>query len=292
MSADRPPVDVGRKLREAREKRGISLRQIASATKIPVGVLEALERNDISRLPRGIFGRGFVRSFAAEIGLDPDELVQDFIVQFPQASVTGGRTAAGQVEDNEAVENERRMASTFLKLLALSVPIAGVVLYLSAGGRLRFPAGGAPAAPSTPAPSQQSTRTAASDAAAPARGAPEAGVGPSSESRAAEQSTAAPPVAPGAVTQGAAAPLAIGIATSRPCWISATVDGQKVVARLFQPGDRETFAVTRELVLTAGDAAAVAMTVNGIEARPLGGDSQVVTARVGADNYASYLKPR
>jgi cytoskeletal protein RodZ len=45
--ADRTSGDFGGRLREARERRGISLRQIANATKIAVGVLEALERNDI-----------------------------------------------------------------------------------------------------------------------------------------------------------------------------------------------------------------------------------------------------
>jgi len=56
--ADRSPGDFGRSLREARERRGVSLRQIANATKISMITLEALERNDIARLPGGIFSRG------------------------------------------------------------------------------------------------------------------------------------------------------------------------------------------------------------------------------------------
>ena len=58
MPIERSSSGFGQMLREARERRGISLRQIANATKISVGVLEALERNDISKLPGGIFGRG------------------------------------------------------------------------------------------------------------------------------------------------------------------------------------------------------------------------------------------
>ena len=64
--------DFGGKLREAREGRGISLRQIATSTKISVAALEALERNDVSKLPGGVFSRAFVRSYASEVGLDPD----------------------------------------------------------------------------------------------------------------------------------------------------------------------------------------------------------------------------
>ena len=68
-------TDFGKKLRHAREERGVSLRQIAAKTKITLAALEALERNDVSKLPGGIFSRSFVRTYAAEVGLDPDETV-------------------------------------------------------------------------------------------------------------------------------------------------------------------------------------------------------------------------
>src|SRR5438876_6766678 len=129
MSADRTPGDFGSRLREARERRGITLRQIANATKISVAVLEALERNDISRLPGGIFGRAFVRSYAVEVGLDPEAIIQDFMTQFPHDSVTQGHPTSEQNEDNEAVESDRRMAGTFLSLVGISIPIAGAVVY-------------------------------------------------------------------------------------------------------------------------------------------------------------------
>src|SRR5213595_3264590 len=119
MAADRTSSGFGGALREARERRGVSLRQIANATKISVAALEALERNDISRLPGGIFGRAFVRSYAIEVGLDPDAVIQDFVAQFPHDSVAVGHPA-DQTEDNIALESDRRMAGTFLSLLAKS----------------------------------------------------------------------------------------------------------------------------------------------------------------------------
>jgi cytoskeletal protein RodZ len=74
--------DFGMKMKRQREERGVTLRQIADATKISMGSLEALERNDISRLPGGIFSRAFVRSYALEIGLDPEQTVRDFLRSF------------------------------------------------------------------------------------------------------------------------------------------------------------------------------------------------------------------
>src|SRR3954469_20808066 len=82
--------DFGARMRQAREQRGVSLRQIAETTKISVSALEALERNEISRLPGGIFSRAFVRSYAAEIGVDPEQTVRDFLSQFPHDAVSAG----------------------------------------------------------------------------------------------------------------------------------------------------------------------------------------------------------
>src|SRR4051794_41191530 len=135
MPLERRSTGFGGRLRDARERRGISLRQIANATKISVAVLEALERNDISRLPGGIFSRAFVRSYAVEVGLDPETTIQEFIAQFPNDSVTAGHPTSDQIEDHEAVESERRTAGTFLWLAVVSLPIAGAVVYFATSGR-------------------------------------------------------------------------------------------------------------------------------------------------------------
>ena len=76
----------------------------------------------------------------------------------------------------------------------------------------------------------------------------------------------------------------------RPVWVSATVDGQKAIDRLLQPGEQQTVNVRREMVLTAGDASAIAMTFNGAEARPLGKAGEVVTARFNRTNFKNYLQ--
>jgi cytoskeletal protein RodZ len=136
MMVDRPGVDFGTKMKRAREARGVSLREIAVATKISVTALEALERNDISRLPGGIFSRGIVRSYAIEIGLDAEQTVREFLSQFPHDSVTAGSPHVPQ-EDHAAIESSRRSAETTVKLLAVSVPIAAGILYFTLMARPR-----------------------------------------------------------------------------------------------------------------------------------------------------------
>jgi cytoskeletal protein RodZ len=124
--------DFGTRMKRVREERGVSLRQIADATKISIGALEALERNDISRLPGGIFSRAFVRSYAIEIGLDPEQTVREFLVQYPHDSVTAGSPHLVQ-RDYQSDEGPRR-APLVLTVVAISVLI-GVILLLALRSR-------------------------------------------------------------------------------------------------------------------------------------------------------------
>ena len=261
MAPDRPSGDFGSKLRAARERRGITLRQIANATKIAVAVLEALERNDISRLPGGIFGRAFVRSYAVEVGLDPEETIRDFMAQFPHDSVTVGHPTTGQIEDHDSIDSDRRAASTFLRLIAVAVPIAAIIIYLGASGRL-------------------SSRQQAPESVAAAEAASPEPVPPPVE-------TPVPAIDLPDPTQ-----LTIALAATRPCWLSLTVDGQKRVERTFAAGEQQTVEVRRELVLTAGDAAALTWTINGAGAKSLGKSGEKVTARVSLANFKTFLPAR
>src|SRR5262245_36459717 len=113
MAAELPAEDFGSRLRRTREGRGISLRDIARSTKISVSALEARERNDISRLPGGIFSRAFVRSYASEIGLDPEETIREFVARFPDDSVTAGHARSQPLE--EPVRDTNRMAEVGLR---------------------------------------------------------------------------------------------------------------------------------------------------------------------------------
>nr|MBO2483703.1 hypothetical protein [Bacillota bacterium] len=70
--------ELGRTLRQAREDRGLSLREIARETKIPVRHLEALESGDLASLPGPVYAKAFLRHYARAVGLDPDQLFEEF----------------------------------------------------------------------------------------------------------------------------------------------------------------------------------------------------------------------
>jgi cytoskeleton protein RodZ len=119
-------ADFGRQLKEAREQRGVSLRQIATTTKISMAALEALERNDFSRLPGGIFSRAFVRAYAIQVGLDPEQTVQEFLVEYEQNDSAAAEKDPPEVtaDDRAFLERQRRAAlwlraGTVILLLSL-----------------------------------------------------------------------------------------------------------------------------------------------------------------------------
>jgi hypothetical protein len=77
-------MEVGQKLAKARQQRNLTLADIARSTKIPRHVLEAIERDDVDRMPHELFARAFVRTYAAEVGLNPGELLDT--IDRPEAS--------------------------------------------------------------------------------------------------------------------------------------------------------------------------------------------------------------
>ena len=73
----------GPRLRRERERRGLSLETIAARTNVSVELWAGLESNDFSKWPGGLFARAFVRDYARVVGLDPDEVIDDFCRLYP-----------------------------------------------------------------------------------------------------------------------------------------------------------------------------------------------------------------
>jgi cytoskeleton protein RodZ len=128
--------DFGGKLRQARERRGVPLRQIAATTKISAAALEALERNDVSKLPGGIFSRAFVRSYAIEIGLDPDETVREFLDRFQGEPVAPAVPTMAIPQAELEFERRRQLAArVFVGAVIVMLIIGAVVMYFVLKGR-------------------------------------------------------------------------------------------------------------------------------------------------------------
>lgn len=265
-------TDFGSKLREARERRGISLRQIADSTKISASSLDALERNDISKLPGGIFSRAFVRSYAAAVGLDPEQTVKEFLERFQAEPAPAVPKPTAMTEEESNFESQQRMAGVVLTIVLISIPIVIAILYFSLRSR------GAESVPPPAAVAHESPPPSLPSAAVP---------------RPADATPAAPIVSAANAPPASAAPLGVMTVELHPtgaCWISATVDGTRVFSRVMQPGEKEILKVRDAAVIEVGDAGAFAFSIDGRPAKPLGDAGQVKTARITKETAAQFLR--
>lgn len=75
--------ELGEILRSARQKKNVSLADVAKATRIKQPYLEALEDEDYALLPGSAYITGFLRNYASYLGLHPDDVVQEYHASAP-----------------------------------------------------------------------------------------------------------------------------------------------------------------------------------------------------------------
>lgn len=241
----------------------MSLRQIAGATKISTVALEALERGDFSRLPGGIFSRAFVRAYAIEVGLDPDETVLRYAELSEAIANASMRTPAPlEISDDDRAFLERqRQAGVWLRIIAvvILVAIVGTVAWWITS-RSKKPVVETttqePAAATTPAPPPAPAAAPAPVAAAPAQ------------------------------THA----IVIGLHADETSWVQVVADGRSVLSRNLAAGESTTILAEKDVNVQFGNAGAISWTVNGRAAKPLGALGEVKRATVTKDNVTEFQK--
>ena len=262
-------MDVGTELRTARERRGMSLAVLAASTKISVATLQAMERGDFARLPGGLFTRGFLRAYAREVGLDPEETVRHYLAEFEpappaepaahDADVENRDLSVAEMEDLERRNKRKQLVGGAVVLLM------GPFLYFTFLGRH---SGGASSVAAQSAP----------PAATPVK-AEVATTGSPEETR------------PASATDRWAGRLHLEIQPKAACWVSAITDGRQGLQRLMNAGEHEMIDATDEVTLRLGDPPTCAFSINGAAAHPAGKAGQPATLRITRQNYKDFVNP-
>ena len=140
----------GPSLRRQRVQRGITLEQIAAATRIGRELWAAMERNDFSRWPKGIYARAYLRAYALETGADPDATVDEFCRWFPEGDRRAERVVREQAalmghdlqwNDDRAAEHNRRTSSPAPTLPPLAFSQTGRIVAALADASVVLTAG-------------------------------------------------------------------------------------------------------------------------------------------------------
>jgi len=261
---------VGERLRQARDQTHLTLRDVSGQTKIPSWILADIERDDLSRIPGGIFTRGYLTSFARTVGLDGDALWAHYKAE------TATSTVEPEPKAPVPPTVDRRVSPWIAAGLAAAVLVA-TVLWRNSG---RVGADGAPLVPSEVRQTVSDVVPAAAPVAVPAQRA------------AAEVIPAVNTESPRPATPDAA-PLVLRIQATGEVWLDATADGERRAYRLYTAGEAIDIDARNRIVLRVGDASAVTYTINGAPGRSLGGPGIVRDLVITPDDYTALLdRPR
>lgn len=246
-------ADIGSRLRRAREQRGLSLHDAARKTKLPINVLQAIERNDFASLPGGMFRKAYVRTLAAEVGLDATEIADDYCAQFEPPARPPAVPDRDAARDQEWVQQLTPSPRRSIVTLAALTVLAAAWFMLQPG----------PAGPKAPL----------ADAVSELVGLPVPGGASITLTAGATTPTA---IAPHTTD----VPLRIQMAATGWCWVAAETDGERVLYRLVAPGEHVVLEAQRLISLRLGDAGSVKLSINDGAERTFGGHGEVVELEV------------
>lgn len=125
-----PPTPFGEHLKRERELRGVSLEEVAAATRISTRFLEAIENEQWDQLPGGVFNRGFIRAIARFLGLDEDGLVAEYALE-----TKGALDVKPAVERPAEIPRNWQPAAIAMLILILAAAL-GWVVYHRYGARI------------------------------------------------------------------------------------------------------------------------------------------------------------
>jgi cytoskeleton protein RodZ len=313
-------------LRREREMRGVTLEEISSATRIGTRFLDALETEHWERLPGGVFNRGFVRTTAQFLGLDPEAMLAEYTL----ATTDSARPAAPVLIHSQSswtprtatAAHDRRWVPGVVIILIAAIAVGGWFEWrhvrdvrrgrADAAALAATPSAGAtnddvassetntsvppvtgatsdaPPTASQPAGDSSSSPDAAASAPPAAPGDASAASSSSSEATIpAAAPAAASAITPAPAPSSSSRPLTLKIEVGRTTLVKVSVDGHKNFQGKIPAGGSKTFQANDVFFVTAHDAGGVLLSLNGQTLPPLGPPGHSANIRLTRESLKS-----
>jgi cytoskeleton protein RodZ len=301
-------TSIGETLRRERLKRNLELGQIAQELKIASRFLEAIEADDLDKLPGGVFTRSFIVQYARLLGLDEEKIageLQQTLEPPPEtpASVEAPKPADSaihvpRVEEWQGVGGSRFRWSSSLSAAALVVAamlVCSVLYTWWQHTRRLAPAHESPPVAAVqpapqPAPVAQPPSPADRSSTAPGGTQPPSGApAPSTEQHAPPGPQGAPAPGPGGTrppvsVAGASASnpnaaVRVELTADEPVWVLARSDGKYLFSGTLGAKESRTIEAASTVLLRLGNAGGVTITLNGKPVGSVGPKGQVRTVQ-------------
>ncbi len=247
--------DIGNTLREARIKRGLSISDVEKVTKIRSKYLEALEENDFDVLPGSTVVKGFLRSYAVFLKLDPDLLLYEYGGAHEQKEeAVPTRPEPFQPRRTQAGDRRKkrgRHQRGYVAAALLAVAVIVVIAWLGA----RPGSGGAVIGPEN-LPSSTTVSTVVSGGLA---------VTTTSTDKEADTTTTSSGASTVVTTTGQNVTMVLSV-TEGSCWLVVRQygeDGAELYAGTLSAGGTQTFNAAKRYWLRAGIPEVLSISING-----------------------------
>jgi cytoskeletal protein RodZ len=258
---------LGELLKERRESRGITLADISDATRIGSRFLKAIEADNFSVLPGGIFTRSFIRAYARQIGMNEDEAIALYLQQTGSPTEETTETAAEQriTRDRMALPEPRSKRPLIFIVIGVVLVGAALLAWSQFGVKDNTPSNTAPPPPTaeiTPQPPQPPP-----------------------------QNTTPPVTRPSPETTSPQSAMVVRLdAVGGDCWIRYQIDSGPAATGILKQGESKELGEAQEQVkLILGNRRNVELKING---RPAAFppdtpnfSAQVVIARDNLQNF-------
>lgn len=248
---------VGDILRSEREKKGLTVKDIESATSIRALYIQAIEDGEFKVIPGEVYLKGFIRNYANYLGLNGQEMVDLYRQSQTPASVTpetavevkAASTVPSPSADGEPTKT--RSSYTWVVIPLVAVCLLGAVWWFIGGE-------GKPESQPLPDTPKQSQSSPAKPAPQPAPAAPV---------------TPVTPAAPAPQT----APVMVTAQFSDECWLTVIADGKEIFEGIPKAGESLSWQAQKTLIVKLGNAGGVDWVYNGQSVGKLGKKGEVVT---------------
>jgi len=264
---ERQKLTVGAYLSQERKRKNISLVDVSKVTRIAVQYLDALERDEFQSLPASIFVRGFLRTYAVHIGLDPQEVLRMYETQMISLAAPEMERAASRKKAEPLI----KYIST-LFIIALGVGIA----YFLFVKETPVPQPPSPApAPETVQPGTPPAKESPSESLPVQDKEPPKPLEAKKPEKSPEGLSAAVPVKAEGDKKKERRHV-LKVQATEMTWLRIQSDDQPDVEALLQPRETATWTARRQFNIIIGNAGGVEISFNGKPLGSQGASGQVV----------------
>jgi len=121
-------MEIGAKLKEAREAKHMSLEDVQNETKIQTRYLQAIEEGNFSMMPGKFYTRAFIRQYAESVGLDPELIMEEHANELPSSSEEEYIQYTRLQRHKEETPNKGSAIFTFLPKFIIGLLVIGILV--------------------------------------------------------------------------------------------------------------------------------------------------------------------